>query len=79
MLVRVRPETHEVLRRLKLFLSEQEGVEHTYDDVINWLFMVAKPHREDFPHWPVFREADDLERRRRRFWREFRSLRRPSA
>jgi hypothetical protein len=71
--IRVSPQTYEVLSRLKAFLMEQEGCNQSYDDVINFLFLVAKPHRQDFPYWPVFQEKEsELEKRRKRFWREFR-------
>jgi len=73
--IRVSKATYEVLSRLKGFLMEQEGTNQSYDDVINWLFMVAKPHRQDFPYWPIFKEKQKtLEERRRKFWNEFKKL-----
>jgi hypothetical protein len=71
--IRVKAATYEVLTRLKGFLTEQEGIDYSHDDVINWLVLVAKPHRQDFPHWPIFQEGEsELEKRRKRFWMEFR-------
>ena len=77
-LIRLKPETLQVLNRLKGFLMEQEGVQYSHDDVINFLFLVAKPHRQDFPYWPVFQEKQKtLEDRKKKFWKEFRQASRP--
>jgi len=76
--VRVKPETYAVLNQLKGFLMEQEKENQSHDDVINWLFMVAKPHRQDFPYWPLFQEKQKtLEDRKEKFWKGFKQPKQP--
>ena len=52
-MVRVKPETHLVLVRLKAKLMELEGKELSMDDVVNFLLMNCRIKPEFYPDWPL--------------------------